>query len=150
MDFMGPMFHGMHEALKKNNYRSPTDAQRPLFNYALGVDGPFFGYVKSNPYIAEAFDMMMKAHTVGRISWLDMYPVREKVMQDAARDGPIFVDIGGGIGQDSDKFVQAFPECSGRIILQDQAHVVERATVGPDVKIMGHDFFMPQPVKGQP
>lgn len=53
-------------------------------------------------------------------------------------------------GHDVVKFARRYPqEAGGRLVLQDQEHVLEGATNLPSsIRIMPHDFFTEQPVQG--
>lgn len=63
---------------------------------------------------------------------------------------PLFVDVGGGAGYQTAAFKEQYPNLPGLVILQDLPEPVEDAklVVPKDVKRMAHDFFEPQPVKG--
>lgn len=59
--------------------------------------------------------------------------------------------IGAGSGHDLGKFLNRHPQAAGRLVFQDQGHVV-RTAVGDERKGMTgmvHDFFEAQPVKGE-
>lgn len=62
----------------------------------------------------------------------------------------MFPFSGGGYGHDLDKFLQRFPQSSGRLVVQDQAHVIQSArnAASPGLKLMPHDFFTPEPIQG--
>lgn len=61
----------------------------------------------------------------------------------------LMIDIGGGMGQDIQRFKQKYPDVGGRLILQDLPRTVANAVVSEGIETMGYDFFTPQPVKGQ-
>lgn len=67
-------------------------------------------------------------------------------------EAPIFVDVGAGLGHQSEHVLKKYPELKGRILLQDRPEVVkEVADRGgiTGVKVMVHDFFEEQSVKGK-
>ena len=65
-------------------------------------------------------------------------------------EGVILADIGGGMGQDLEIFARKFPDFNGTMVLQDQAAAVDEAKGKFDerFKLMAHNFFDEQPVKG--
>ena len=96
------------------------------------------------------FDMYMAGRRAGKISWLDYYPVKERLVDGTDLENVIFmIDIGGGQGHDlkslSDKFgKEGLP---GRLILQDlvaDTREIKEAAFEP----MVYNFFEPQPLKG--
>ncbi|KAL8809107.1 MAG: hypothetical protein Q9200_003712 [Gallowayella weberi] len=64
------------------------------------------------------------------------------------RNSPIFVDIGGNIGHDLERFRLAHPELADRLVLQDRLDVVVSSKCPDPVQKMGYDFFTPQPIQG--
>jgi hypothetical protein len=79
------------------------------------------------------------------------YPVEEKLIS-GAKTGPeevFIVDVGGNKGHDLEEFKSKWPNSPGRLILQDQPHVLkEITTLNRAVEPMVHDFYTPQPIKG--
>lgn len=91
----------------------------------------------------------MAGYTSGRPGWLDISDMRSTIEAfDAAKSDVLQVDIGCGYGQDLDRLVLRYPDASGRLILQDQAHVVDKATQTQRIEKTTHDFFTPQFIKG--
>lgn len=81
---------------------------------------------------------------------LDIYPL-ENLTGLAGDDGEtaLLVDVGGNVGHDINKLLSKCPILAPRLVLQDRDNVVRLAKCPPDVTVMAHDFFTPQPVKGQ-
>lgn len=103
-----------------------------------------------------------------------MYPVVDRLVEGLKPDGDssAFIDVGGSMGhilqgrfrpelliriQDTDERCTELqtktPEYTGRLVLQERAHVVELAKsrgLGADgrVEAQAHDFFTEQPIKG--
>lgn len=61
----------------------------------------------------------------------------------------VFVDIGGGTGQQCIALKDRFPGLPGKVILQDLPLVVAAAVIPEGVEAMAYDFFTLQPVKGE-
>lgn len=88
-------------------------------------------------------------------NWFDLVDFRQEILHghDTDPSVPLFVDVGGAMGQQSIFFKQAYPDLQGRIIVQDQAQVVSQIEATPlpgfkGIEAMAHDFFEPQPIKG--
>lgn len=91
----------------------------------------------------------------GMPNWFDTVDFRQEVLNGQATDSatPLFVDVGGAMGQQSISFKKAYPDLEGRVIVQDQAQVVSQIQASPlpgfeGIEAMAHDFFQPQPIKG--
>lgn len=64
------------------------------------------------------------------------------------------VDIGGGVGKVVKKILEEYTELQARnVVLEDQVNVMEMAEkeniVPEGVKLMKHDFWTEQPIKGE-
>ncbi|KAI0126660.1 O-methyltransferase-domain-containing protein [Xylariales sp. AK1849] len=71
------------------------------------------------------------------------------LIDGADLDGPLVVDVGGNIGNDISRFLAKHPDVpAGSLVLQDRPEALKIAKVDQKIKIMPHDFFTPQPVKG--
>ena len=94
------------------------------------------------------FQNVMTAYAASKPSWTDIYPVQHLV--SSLKPGvPLVVDVGGGKGHDLEKLRSTYPNLPpGSLVLQDQASVVEAASLHGSITTMAHDFFTPQPVKG--
>lgn len=83
-------------------------------------------------------------------SWLDVIPFDTNYAKLAGPETPIFVDVGGGNGQQCDALYKRYPTLKGRIVLQDRPEVLETAITSSCVERMPYNYFMEQPVKGTP
>lgn len=68
---------------------------------------------------------------------------------ELATDGGLIVDIGGGLGQLGMSILNHHPNCGLRCIVQDKYADLEHAFYHPALEVRQHDFFTPQPVKGE-
>ncbi|KAL8747491.1 MAG: hypothetical protein Q9190_000658 [Brigantiaea leucoxantha] len=94
----------------------------------------------------------MESRREGRPSWFEPYPVEENLLSklDNSSDAVLLIDIGGNRGHDLTSFKTQYPKHSGRLILQDQLSVIKNLCGQLEgIEYMPHDFFEPQPVKGQ-
>jgi hypothetical protein len=117
----------------------------------------FFEYINGKsadyPNLGPQFNNLMSAYHQGRPSWMDegFYPVKEKLIAGAksGSEDVLIVDVGGNKGHDLEEFKSKWPDAPGRLILQDQPHVLkEIRSLNPAVEPMVHDFYTPQPIKG--
>lgn len=62
---------------------------------------------------------------------------------------PLFVDVGGGTGQQCIAMRERWPELKGRVVLQDLPSVVNEVQLPEGIDVMAYDFFTKQPVTGK-
>ncbi|KAF6237991.1 hypothetical protein HO173_004192 [Letharia columbiana] len=134
--------------LDKNAFQNPVDASQSAFDYAFGAS--FFEWMKENPATLRCFELYMAGRRVGKASWLDYYPVEERLVEGTSVENVIFmVDIGGGQGHDLKSLSDRYGDkgLPGRLILQDLV-AGTREISATSFESMVHNFFEPQPVKG--
>ena len=90
---------------------------------------------------------MLKSRRDDIAGWLSAYPIEESAGLDPQRT--LFVDVGGGAGWQCQELKQKHPDLSGRVILQDLQQMVVHFKPTEGVEAMEHDFFTPQPIKGE-
>lgn len=61
----------------------------------------------------------------------------------------LIVDVGGGRGEALHDLRTARPDLEGGMIVQDLPEVIAGMKDTPGVEAMAHDFFTPQPIKGE-
>lgn len=100
----------------------------------------------------QTFNTYMTANQDSRPSWIDWFPVEDRLLKDAKADdnAVLMVDIAGGRGHYLAAFKERFPYAKGRMILQEVPDVIHDAqNLDPSIERMGHDMFEPQPIKGK-
>ena len=106
--------------------------------------------MRENPATLRGFDTYMAGRRLGKVSWLDYYPIEDRLVKGTSPENATFmVDIGGGQGHDLKTLSDTYGDKSlpGRLILQDLvADTREDSTTMFEPMI--HNFFEPQPVKG--
>lgn len=118
-----------------------------------------FQLLHQNNQVA-GFEAIMKAWAVDLKHWSDdkagFYPFNERLVQGAKKgdDEAFIVDVGGGQGIDCTKILKLHPAESlpGPLILQDLPQLIDTIPAGslPDiVRPMVHDYYTPQPIKGE-
>jgi hypothetical protein len=79
---------------------------------------------------------------------LDVYPWQEN-SKGLKPQQPFFIDLGGGIGQQSVALREKLPQLPNRIIVQDIPATLQHAIKHPSVETMVQEFFQPQVLKGR-
>jgi len=81
-------------------------------------------------------------------TWLDVFDFAGYVKGSSA-ESLIFVDVGGGMGQQCALLKKIHPQVPGRIVLQDQPFVLPHAIPVEGVEKEEYDFWSEQPLKGK-
>lgn len=147
--------------LAANNYRSPDDAFSGPFQWALNTKDHFFEWLRKRETEQSAFNHLMQSNRGRKYPylWPEIFPARAQLsrFRDAnTSEGFRFVDIGGGTGQEIECLLDIVPDLSGLFVLQDIPEAIAGSILGElkhsyqtqKFKVMEHDFFRPQPVKG--
>ncbi|KAF6238136.1 hypothetical protein HO173_003770 [Letharia columbiana] len=164
---IGPSFAALPEYLQKTSYKNPhedlsqtrysKDHNRYCgpFQFAHNTPNDFWEWIAYRPERVCPFNNQMNDRVTGLSSWDDtqLRPLEEKLGKEAGdQDVPVLiVDVGGGKGRDLKAFHEKFSTLPGQLVLQDRASVLDDEEVkGLDdkIKVMEHDFFTPQPIKG--
>lgn len=145
---------------RSTNYQAITSPKETAFQYAFKTDLTAFEYLAQpeNEKLFAEFSATMTS--IQSDKWVS----KLKILEDAAikaksdanghldHEAPIFVDVAGGLGHQSEHVLKKYPELKGRILLQDRPEVVkgvaDRGGIA-GVKVMVHDFFEEQSVKGK-
>lgn len=80
----------------------------------------------------------------GRPTFLDVYPVNEKLTTNVDSERALFVHIGGGYGTQAIAFQKQYPDLPGKVMIEDLPETVKQRAQHP----VAQDFFQPQTVKG--
>ncbi|KAL4810929.1 S-adenosyl-L-methionine-dependent methyltransferase [Aspergillus unguis] len=123
---------------------SVTDPTNGLIQFALGTELSCFEYMATQPTLLKDFNLYMGNGLGSRKSWLDWFPVQERILDGV--EAPVVVDVGGGKGHDLVAFSQRFPSI-GTLVLEDLSPVIEGLEFNGIDKV-AYDFFTEQPVTG--
>lgn len=125
----------------------PSDPRTP---FEIGHDSPtdFYTWLETHPVQGAAFHRFMEAQFASLPSWLDVIAFDTEYAASSNPEIPIFVDVGGGNGQQCVLLQKKFPSLKGRVVLQDRPAVLEKAAVTGSIEIMPYDYLTEQPVKG--
>ncbi|MCJ1394454.1 hypothetical protein MMC18_007332 [Xylographa bjoerkii] len=148
-DCMEHAWHKLPEFLRENRYQEPTDPLDLPFQMAFDVKEPIFAWIYRHPAYFADFNTLMRLQRSGRANWLDYYPLEKEFEQcNAEKDSAMFLDIGGALGHEIEAIRSRYPKIPGRLILQDLPVNTDQVSKTDAMEPMAHDFFTPQPVKG--
>ncbi|PKK49473.1 hypothetical protein CI102_4957 [Trichoderma harzianum] len=133
--------------LADTKYANPDDLVHSPFQAAHNTKEPAFAWAMRQPRIMDDFNLWMSELHDGRKSWLDVFDFAEHASNPSA-DTLLFVDIGGGIGQQCALLKKVHPKLLGRVVLQDQPFVIPQAIPVEGVEKQSYDIWTEQPLKG--
>ncbi|MDI1493141.1 MAG: hypothetical protein OHK93_004928 [Ramalina farinacea] len=148
-DFLSMNWHELPAYLKRLKYQNPSDGQNTAFNAAYNTKDIAMQFTQTQPAVQRAFQLYMSDFYQGRASWMDFYPVEERLGKDAkqSQEAVMIVDVGGGFGHEAAALKKQHPELPGRFVVQDLPSVT--SDIKHDyIEAMTHDFFTPQPLRG--
>ena len=146
----GPLFQEMPAFLRKNKYQNVTDGKATIFQSAYNTDLDTYTYFSQHPENLQALIKYMGLEQDVRGRWLEAYPFEKHTQGwNPNPEEALFVDIGGNVGHYCALFRKKFPEIPGRIVLEDLPGTLAHSLPTPGVDKLGHDFFLPQPIKGE-
>ena len=106
----------------------------------------------ARPDVMTDFNSFMESDRGSRPDWVDWFPVQQQLLDGfkADEEAVLLVDVAGGRGHDIALFKNKFPQAPGRLVLQDLPRVIDDVeNLHEGIERCSHDFFTPQPIKGQ-
>lgn len=146
---VGPQYQDLPSVLAERKYENLSDNTQTVFNKTFKTNLPVFLWFPQHLEEFNHFNKYMGAQRAGMPTWLDVYPLKDETSTWDPQK-PVLVDVGGGFGHQCAALQARYPDLKGRIILQDLPQALAHAMPLPNVKVMEHDFFQPQPAKGLP
>ncbi|GKZ29847.1 hypothetical protein AbraIFM66950_006708 [Aspergillus brasiliensis] len=145
-----PTLAKVPEFLRNTNFQNPSGALNGALQYAEKTDKSLWDWVPTQPGFLDACNTFMEADRGSRPSWLEWFPVKERIIDgfDGSESDVLLVDVAGGRGHDLVAFQSKFFEVEGRLILEDLPHVVAEATQHPKIEHVPFDLFQAQPIQG--
>lgn len=139
--------------LRKTGYANPIDPNHCPWHLGHNTDLSPFPWLQSHPEHFGYFLPWMASQRDGLPIFLDVLNFEQEFAQGTTASTPLFVDVGGASGHQCIALKQRFPALPGRIILQDQEHIIAQVQANPlpgfeGIEAQAHDFFTPQPIKG--
>lgn len=146
-----PTLAKLPEFLRNHNFHNPAGALNGPLQYAEKIDESVWTWLPRNPEYLDNCNTFMEGDRGARPSWLEWFPVKERLLDGARPDGDVLmVDVAGGRGHDLLAFAEKFPDAPGRLVLEDLPHVVDESTVDTTrIEKKPFDLFKPQPVQGK-
>ncbi|KAJ4135061.1 fusarubin cluster-methyltransferase [Fusarium equiseti] len=145
-----PVMAALKEATAR--WGSTSQTNETAYNVVYDTDLSFFGYLKANPDLGEAFHAYMKSravsHTGSNVEHL-LDGFNWKALGEAT-----VVDIGGSSGSTSIMLATAFPSLN--LIVQDLHEPIQDARsrisdlpsdIQSRISMIEYDFFTTQPIK---
>jgi hypothetical protein len=124
---------------------------RPGWKIGWNTTDTFYEWL-DDPAHAQAGEIahrFFEAQFQGIPSWLDDISFKDTYEIGVRPEDVVFVDVGGGKGQESKKLKDKVLDLVGRVIHQDLPGPLERAPKIEGVQQMAYDYFGVQPVKGE-
>lgn len=146
-------FNALPEFLRKTGYVNPTDPNNCPWQLGHQTDQSPFAWLQSHPELREFFLPWMAHQRDGLPTIFDVVDFQQELGQNTDSSTVLFVDIGGALGHQCIALKQQHPNLPGRVVLQEQAHMIEQVRANPlpgfdGIEAEVHDFFTPQPIKG--
>ncbi|OAA35865.1 O-methyltransferase, family 2 [Beauveria brongniartii RCEF 3172] len=109
----------------------------------------FYTWLETHPTQQGAFHRFMEAQFASLPTWLDAVDFASELggADLGSAEHVVFVDVGGGNGQQIAALKEKFPGLKGRAILQDRPEVLEKAPEVDGMEKMSYDYLTEQPVK---
>ncbi|KAK3379887.1 S-adenosyl-L-methionine-dependent methyltransferase [Lasiosphaeria ovina] len=142
-----PSFMAMPDFLAETNYENPKDLVNSPFQKANNTDKPAFVFAMENPDMMANFNVWMAAVHGNAQTWLHVFDFAGHV-KGSTPETAIFVDIAGGLGQQSGLIKKVHPEIPGRVILEEQPFILPQTLPIEGIEKLGFDLWAPQPIKG--
>ena len=150
-DFGAKCLIELPQYFKAHGYKCPQDATAGPFQQVFRTNLPTFEYWATLPGVMQTFNTYMTGNQSSRPSWIDWYPIEERLLRGIKADdnAVVMIDIAGGRGHYLAAFRERFPYIKGRFILQEVPDVIDDIqNLDSSIERMKHDMFGPQPVKG--
>ncbi|KAL1872726.1 hypothetical protein Daus18300_004272 [Diaporthe australafricana] len=122
-----PMLHELPAFLERRNYQDGI-GNPCVFNAAAKTDLTFYDWLKEKPDMVQDFQKMLSLQlgaistSVKAVDWLSVIPFPNTVDPS---DGPVFVDVGGNMGDRCLELLERHPRFKGHVIVQDLEEVVK-------------------------
>jgi hypothetical protein len=139
----------LYDYFEAKGYKNPEDAYDSPFQFGANTKDHYFDWLYKHPEHLQVFNSVMTLGSAFRgEEWFEYYPIEEKLQVPA--DGPLIIDIGGGVGHDLIAFKKKFPQLPGKLVLEDLPQVVDKVkdTLPDGIEAKSYDMFQPQPIKG--
>ena len=146
-NMLNKSFQDLPSFLKETGYKNPDHTLDTAFHRAFKTDEQFFLFMQKDTETIRYFHPSLTAFK-SPVIWTTVVPLAEK-LQDADKNKPLFVDVGGGHGYQCAAFREATRErFSGRVINQDLPPTLAEAPKYEDIEMMAQNFYEEQQILG--
>jgi hypothetical protein len=150
---ISPALMSIPKYFREAGYKNPSNPSFCPWHVGYKTEESPFQWLNSHPEHTGYFLGWMTAQSDYMPHFLDIFDFEKEVGFGSDDKAPVFVDVGGAKGSQCVIFKQRFPEFASRIVLQEQAHVVEQVKAAPipgfeDIEAQVYDIFGPQHLKG--
>ncbi|MCJ1386033.1 hypothetical protein MMC17_009158 [Xylographa soralifera] len=143
-----PAFLNLPSFLAKNGYRNPINSSDSNWQDLRHSPQTYIEFVGSDTDRTKSFQNLMVAYNKAKGVWTDFYPTTD-LIRGIKPDRVVLVDAGGGLGFDIEAFRLKHRQLPNKsLVLQDLPTVIATVQVHDCIKVMPHNLFEPQPVKG--
>lgn len=146
---LNPTFLALPEYLKTHGYKNPDNPIDSPWQAGYNTDQHPFVWLQSHPEHFQLFMTWVHVSREGLPVWTDVFPFEEEIAKNSTDDTVIFVDIGSALGHISIGLREKYPDLPGKVVIQDQQHVISAVQPSHGIEPMVYDFFTPQPIKGE-
>ncbi|KAI1180228.1 O-methyltransferase-domain-containing protein [Nemania sp. FL0916] len=153
-----PGYSNLPGFLKASGYSDPCNGAQTNWHQMCG--GSRFEELRRRPSDMAVFQAVMRAYAANKEHWTALFSVEQLLRQHSTAADlrvPLLVDVGGGTGYDVKRLRAALVADLGlaeaskyELVLQDLGNALplhEKAQID-GVRVMEHDFFLEQPIKG--
>ena len=134
--------------LEERGLASPHDPRNGLLQFTFGTKMEAFEYWHQFPKTLDIFNTLMEGTRSFRPSWVEWFPIQERILDGADPSTVLLTDVGGGRGHDLEAFQKKYPQGDGKLVLEELPAVINDVKqLDPVVTKIELDFFQPQPVK---
>ncbi|RYP58913.1 hypothetical protein DL770_010329 [Monosporascus sp. CRB-9-2] len=152
-EMINQTFVAMPPFLRQTGYVNPTDPNNCPWQLGHHTDQSPFVWLQTHPEMMEFFLPWMANQRDGLPTFFDVVDFQKELGQKADDSTVLFVDVGGAMGHQCIALKQKYPGLPGRVVLQEQAHLIEQVKANPlpgfeGIEPQVYDFWTPQPLKG--
>ncbi|KAB8205601.1 S-adenosyl-L-methionine-dependent methyltransferase [Aspergillus parasiticus] len=110
-----------------SSFLSSPEQRSTAFQLAHNTSGGLYDMQQAHPDMAKAFQNYLQLEHSCLPNWLTVVDFQSEFAENTCTDTVLFVDLGGGNGQQCLNLLTEYPNMKGRVILQDTPSVVQDA-----------------------
>lgn len=138
---------------RDHKYIAPQRSTEGPYQEARNIVGTttFQHWVKEDPASLSNLSALMKVIQRDRLNWSEWFPADVLFKAPTSKGDVLLVDVGGGLGHDTTGLARRYPDKEVEFVVEDLPSVIAETrneTLDHRIKLVEHDFFKPQPVKG--